>query len=101
MERIYPFDFALSGITVEFIAITAAVLYAIGCVARRDAFRFQAADGLFAAFVLWHGGRLILAAPCLNAWTPIQAAGCLCVYFCARNIRAETSLFRLLFLAGI
>ena len=101
MERIYPFDFALAGITVEFIAITAAVLYAIGCVARRDAFRFQAADGLFAAFVLWHSGRLILAAPCLNVWTPIQVAGCLCVYFCARNIRAETSLFRLLFLAGI
>ncbi len=45
MERIYPFDFALSGITVEFIAITTAILYVIGCVARRDAFRFQAADG--------------------------------------------------------
>lgn len=101
MERIYPFDFALSSITVEFIVITAVVLYAIVCVARQDAFRFQTTDGLFATFVLWHGGRLMLAAPYLNAWTPIQAAGCLCVYFCARNIRSEIFLFRLLFLASI
>lgn len=101
MNNIYPFDFFLNGITVEFIIIAIVVIIGIVYIRQQQTLRFNLLDGLLHIFVIWHGGRLMTASPYFNGWILVQTIGCLAIYYWGRHICSAFFFFRLLFFTAM